>query len=103
MDTKTIIETKLTQQFSPHYLQVDNESHMHNVPSGSQSHFKVIVVSAEFNDKRLIQRHRLVNQCLADELQNGIHALAMHTFTAQEWSDKQDKEMQSPQCAGGGK
>lgn len=102
MDTKTIIEDKLKQQFSPDYLQVTNESHMHNVPAGSQSHFKVVVVSAEFNQKKLVQRHRLINQCLADELKSGIHALAIHTFTEQEWSDKQDKQMQSPQCAGGG-
>jgi BolA family transcriptional regulator, general stress-responsive regulator len=103
MTTKNIIEDKLNQQFSPNFLSVDNESHMHNVPAGSESHFKVVVVSDEFNDKRLVQRHRLINQCLAEELKNGIHALAIHTFTDKEWTDKQDKEMQSPQCAGGGK
>jgi len=40
---------------------------------------------------------------LAVELKSGIHALAIHTFTEDEWSAKQDKDMQSPQCHGGGK
>jgi len=98
-----IVKEKLNQQFSPGIVQVDNESHMHNVPAGSESHFKVVVVSDKFQEKSLIQRHRLINQCLAVELKSGIHALAIHTFTEDEWSAKQDKDMQSPQCHGGGK
>jgi BolA protein len=97
------VKEKLNQQFLPAFIKVDNESHMHNVPAGSESHFKVIVVSEQFQDKTLVQRHRLINHCLADELQSGIHALAIHTFTEKEWLAKQDKDMQSPQCHGGGK
>jgi len=103
MSMHEIVKEKLNQQFLPGLIQVDNESHMHNVPAGSESHFKVIVVSEQFKEKSLIQRHRLINHCLAEELKNGIHALAIHAFTENEWSAKQDKDMQSPQCQGGGK
>jgi BolA family transcriptional regulator, general stress-responsive regulator len=44
--------------FNPVFLDIINESHSHNVPRGSESHFKVVVISPEFEGKSLIQRHR---------------------------------------------
>ena len=102
MKIQTQITEKLTEQFSPTYLLVENESSSHNVPAGSESHFKVTVVSDEFQSKRLLQRHRLVNGCLADELANHIHALAIHTYTQEEWSS-QSAAPDSPNCLGGSK
>lgn len=95
------IESKLASRFSPHVLQVINESHRHNVPEGSESHFKVIIVSDEFNDKRSVSRHREVYQTLTHEMDNGVHALALHTFTLNEWDEQQDKALRSPGCRGG--
>jgi len=103
MSVQEIISHKLNDFFSPTRIEVENESHMHNVPPGSESHFKVLVVSELFQDKSLIQRHRLINQTLKDELQNNIHALAIHTFTEKEWAAREFKEMKSPPCHGGGK
>ncbi|KMV31303.1 transcriptional regulator BolA [Photobacterium swingsii] len=97
-----IIE-KLEHAFSPTHLDVVNESYMHNVPAGSESHFKVVIVCAEFEGKRLIARHRAVNSVLADELANHIHALAMHTYTDLEWKNMMDGAPLSPACQGGGK
>jgi BolA protein len=99
-----IIE-KLNKQFTPTHLVVDNESYKHNVPEGSESHFKVVVVSDDFVNKRLIQRHRAVNSCLADELANHIHALAIHTYTVDEWTELTQElsgAPDSPNCLGGG-
>ncbi|ASG04340.1 transcriptional regulator BolA [Vibrio anguillarum] len=98
-----IIEQKLHQAFHPDYLKVENESYMHNVPSGSESHFKVIVVSDRFEGMRLIGRHRQVNQVLAEELANHIHALSIHTYTPQEWQAQISGVPDSPMCMGGGK
>ncbi len=95
-----LIEQKLDHHFSPHHLQVINESYKHNVPEGSESHFKVVVVSDRFENLRLIARHRLVNQVLSDELAGGVHALSMHTLTKDEWKEQQIPE--SPDCMGGG-
>ena len=103
MNVQAVIEQKLKDGFKPSYLEVVNESSNHNVPAGSESHFKVVVVSEEFNNKALIARHRVVNQVLNAELQNQIHALAIHTYTEQEWLAKQGQSPDSPLCHGGSK
>lgn len=84
MGNKDTIERKL-QVLQPEFLEVNNESHKHNVPPGSESHFKVTVVSNAFQGKMLIKRHRMVNDILADELAQSIHALSLHTMTIEEW------------------
>lgn len=60
-DVKTFIEQQLTDAFAPDYLSVLDESHMHNVPPGAQSHFNVTVVTDAFNDMRRVARHQRVN------------------------------------------
>ncbi|MGF1907892.1 BolA/IbaG family iron-sulfur metabolism protein [Vibrio kasasachensis] len=96
------IQTKLHLQLSPVHLDVINESFKHNVAPGSESHFKVIVVSEQFKGLRLLARHRMINQALADELAHHIHALAIHTYTPEEWSEQQKAPL-SPMCLGGKK
>jgi len=104
MTVKASIEQKLLAAFSPLYLDVTNESNQHNVPVGSESHFKVIIVTNQFEKERLIKRHRLVNSVLAEELSEKIHALALHTYTEKEWHDNHaDNTPLSPNCLGGGK
>lgn len=96
-----VIEMKLRDELQPKFLKVINESDMHNVPRGSESHFKVTIVSDRFDGLRLVARHRLVNQTLADELANHIHALAIHTYTREEWQQKNQEIPESPMCLGG--
>ena len=102
MSIQATIEAKLAQAFETEFLQVENESHMHNVAPGSESHFKVTIVSNSFADQMLIKRHRQVNHALAEELQR-IHALALHTFSPEEWQQRQGRVNDSPNCRGGGK
>ena len=73
------IEQVLKDAFAPLHLEVLDESHMHNVPEDAQSHFKVTLVAEAFAGQSLIQRHRAVNQVLAGEIMDTIHALALHT------------------------
>ncbi len=96
------ITEKLKNALSPQHLEVINESHMHNVPPGSESHFKVIAVSEKFEAKMLVARHRLINKALEEELQGAIHALSLHTMTPSEWA-KKGAAPDSPPCMGGGK
>ena len=84
MTVQSDIETKLAQNINAKHLEVINESSNHNVPPGSESHFKVVLVSPDFDGKNLLARHRMVNAVLAEELQGKIHALALHTYTEQE-------------------
>lgn len=102
MTRQQTITDKLQQAFSPEHLEVENESHMHNVPEGSESHFKVTIVCNDFDGMMLIKRHRMVNEVLREELDGGIHALALHTMTMEEWF-KKGKAPDSPLCMGGSK
>lgn len=97
------IHDKLQAAFSPLHLEVLNESHMHNVPANSETHFKVTVVSDAFEGLRLIQRHRAINTALEAELAGPVHALAIHAFTQDGWEKKQGISPDSPNCLGGGK
>jgi BolA protein len=101
MSTQHTIEQKITRALNPLHLEVLNESHMHNVPPGSESHFKVTVVSEKFDGRMLVNRHRMVNEALAEELKGEIHALAMHTMTPEEWFEAGGGSADSPQCLGG--
>lgn len=98
---QNIIEEKLNKAITPDVLEVINESHMHSGPA-TESHFKVVAVSKEFEGKMLIARHRMINSALAEEL-NNIHALALHTMTPDEYFEKSGKVADSPQCEGGSK
>jgi BolA protein len=103
MQVQTLIETKLSQALSPFLLTVENESHMHAVPPNSETHFKVTVVTSMFDGQRLLARHRLVNQAVADELAGPVHALALHTYTLAEWEKKHGHVPDSPNCMGANK
>lgn len=96
------IERKLHEALAPTDLEVLNESHQHNVPPGSESHFRVTIVADGFAGQGLVARHRQVNRVLADELAGPVHALALHTYTPDEWAERQGSP-ESPPCLGGGK
>ena len=99
MSMQQQIENKLQQAFSPAHLEVLNESHMHRVSPGAESHFKVVLVSEQFAGQRSLARHRAVNSVLAEELSGGVHALALHTYTSEEWSLRGSAPRTAP-CVG---
>lgn len=103
MKIQNEIAEKLTQTLSPLHLEVLDESHMHNVPEGSESHFKVTIVSEQFIELPLIRRHRAVNHALSNGILNKIHALALHTMTPEEWFARGGQSPDSPPCLGGDK
>lgn len=89
MSLEARIVEKLTRQFSPSRLAVINESHLHagHHHSGSdhhgsfdgtgETHFRVRIVADAFAGMSRIARHRAVNDLLASELEEGVHALAI--------------------------
>lgn len=98
MSIQQAIETKLAKGLKPRHLEVINESHQHNVPKGSESHFKVVLVSDAFEGQSTVAQHRMVYSLLSDELQGEVHALALHTYTPSTWNAASP---QSPRCLGG--
>lgn len=85
------------------HQQVLNESYMHNVPKGAETHFKVILVAQAFEGKMLLARHRVVNALLDAELKCGVHALSIVAKTPGEWAASSGAVPPSPQCRGGSK
>jgi len=84
------ITAKLRKAFAPETLEVVNDSHRHAGHGGSpgtgESHFTVKVVSPAFAGKSRVERHRMVNAVLAEELAGKIHALAITALAPQERS-----------------
>jgi BolA protein len=91
------IEKKLSV-LSPIHIEVLNESHMHSVPENSETHFKVVLVSEEFEGQRAVKRHQRIYGLLESELAGTVHALALHLYTATEW---RGESPESPNCMGG--
>jgi BolA protein len=81
MSLEQNISQKLQEAFKPLELLVENESSSHRGHAGDdgsgQSHWRVSIVSAAFDGKSRLERQRMINEVLADELANHIHALAM--------------------------
>ncbi|MBP6123276.1 MULTISPECIES: transcriptional regulator BolA [Providencia] len=102
LDMQSCVSQKLQAAFEPIHLEVINESYQHNVLPGSESHFKVVLVSEKFENKRMLGRHREIYAILADELAGGIHALALHTYTPKEWEELANTALKSPACRGVG-
>jgi BolA protein len=94
------IEHKLRAAFVPTELAVHNESDQHSVPRGSETHFKVVIVSSAFANKLPVARHQLVYGVLAEELRSGVHALTITSRTPEEWSASSAVSA-SPRCLGG--
>jgi len=104
MSRKERIEQTLADDLKPMHMEVVDESHMHSVPEGAESHFKVLVVSEAFADENLVGRHRHINRLLRGELDAGMHALAIHAWTPEEWFERGGGPApESPQCMGGSK
>ena len=101
MTMQETIERKIETGFAPAHLEVINESGMHNVPPGSESHFKLVIVSDRFQGEGRIKRHQAVNKTLAEELGGGIHALSLLTLTPDEWRQRDGAVARSPECRGG--
>ncbi|MFA5957236.1 BolA family protein [Hyphomicrobium sp.] len=78
------LREKLMIGLRPTRLDVVNESELHaghrNSPGTGESHFRILIVSEAFSGKSRVDRHRLVNDLLKEELAGGVHALALSTI-----------------------
>tara|TARA_Y100000590_G_C15385160_1_gene887929 strand:+ start:380 stop:682 length:303 start_codon:yes stop_codon:yes gene_type:complete len=90
------IKNLLLSEFSPSVLKIVNESYMHNVPEGSESHFKLVIVSDEFKNLSNVKRHQEVYKVLS-EVMKSIHALSIHSFDNEEYKNN-PMILDSPNC-----
>lgn len=84
MSAEARMREKLIEGLSPIRLDIVNESELHaghrGSPGTGESHFRILVVAEAFAGKSRVDRHRMVNALLADELAGRVHALALKTF-----------------------
>ncbi len=84
MTAEQSMREKLIVGLNPTRLDIINESELHaghrSSPGTGQSHFRILIVSDAFTGKSRVERHRVVNALLADELAGRIHALALATY-----------------------
>src|SRR5580704_13646721 len=79
------MRSKLEAALAPERLEIEDQSHLHAGHSGArpggQTHFRIKVASARFIGKGRVERHRMVYALLADEIADGVHAIAIETRT----------------------
>ena len=104
MTVQSRIEQQLRAAFAPSILDVVNESANHSVPKGSETHFKVVVVSMAFEGTTAVKRHRLIYEAMGALMTKkpGVHALSIVAKTPHEWAEDESIR-ESPECAGGTK
>lgn len=98
MSMRDRIQTALGA-LEPQHLVVLDESHMHS--RGQETHYKAVIVSPAFAGLNAVKRHQKVYATLGD-LMGQFHALALHTYTPEEWVE-QGATPDSPTCRGGSK
>ena len=84
---KAEITRLLTESFEPETLGVDDESHLHEGHEGAKdgrSHFRVLIISEAFEEKSLLERHRMVYRTLGSLMRTDIHALAIDAWSPDE-------------------
>lgn len=100
MKLETLLKNSLATALNPSVLELENESHGHNVPRHSETHFRLVIVSEHFDGLSRVKRHQLVYKAADDALKQGVHALAMQCFTESEWAESPAR-LTSPPCKGG--
>ncbi|HBF08409.1 MAG: BolA family protein [Pseudomonadota bacterium] len=101
MSRAAILKQTFEQELNPQVIDLVDESHMHSGPA-LETHFKVTLVSEAFAGLNRVKRHQKVYGLVADEMTKGLHAIALHLFTPEEWAAK-GAVPDSPNCRGGEK
>lgn len=100
INVQSQIEAELAL-LNPIFMRIENESNMHSGPA-TDSHFKITMVADVFNGLRAVARHQKVYASLANQLAGPVHALALHLYSPDEWSEEVSVP-NSPTCKGGSK
>lgn len=90
MNLDSTIREKLSEQLEIDHLDLrdDTGGHLHHKTYEGGAHISAVIVSSNFTDRSLIERHKLVYSALGTMLKNEIHAFSMKTYTPEEWSQQ---------------
>jgi BolA protein len=100
MNIEQSLKEKVQTALSPLHLEIVNESSSHHRNPDGETHFKMLIVSSQFEGKSLVERQRSVQALFNEERAGGLHALTMKTLTPQEWEKNKTPAFESPTCQG---
>jgi BolA protein len=103
VDRQKRIQAMVSEAVNVAYIDLINESHKHSVPENSETHFKLTLVSHDFDKMSKVARHQKVYGAVSVLMQEGLHALALHTYSPDEWALLKQQIPESPDCMGGSK
>ena len=92
------IQTLVQENLNPLHLEIENESSQHSVPPGSETHFKILVISDIFIGFSRVDRQRKIHGLLDQEFKTGLHALTIRALTPDEWKKQGGTDFVSPAC-----
>ena len=98
MSVEEQIKQKLNSQLNVELLEVINESSFHQGPATAETHFRILVISSDFEGLSTVRRHQKIYKILADELSGPIHAFSQKTLTPKEWQESMSLSHASPNC-----
>lgn len=99
-DTARTLERLVRDALPLSHFELENESHRHSGPA-TDSHFKLVLVSGAFAGQRPVQRHQRIYALVRELMPVPVHALALHTYTPEEWQQRGGEANPSPNCRGG--
>ena len=84
------IKKRISSKMNVDQIEIIDQSHQHagHTQNTGGGHYKAIIISDDFNNKNLVERHRMVYDALGDLMQNEIHAFSMNTLTVSEFNNK---------------
>lgn len=89
---KNIIHNKITANINVFYLKIYNDSKKHKLKKNFLQHYRIILVSKNFNNIELLQRHKKIYSILKIYIPNYIYALQMHLYNIHEWMSLPNKK-----------
>lgn len=91
----------VNDQFDVSHFELINESHLHS-GTNPETHFKLVLASGDFEGLSKVKRHQAVYGLTGELMAQGLHALALHLYTPEEWAETSQAPA-SPNCMGGSK
>ncbi|WP_343182440.1 BolA family protein [Buchnera aphidicola] len=91
-----MIIKKIKKFFFTQIIKIYDNSIYHRMHD-DKKHLSILIVSDDFHNMKMIERHQKIYKLLRKEMKNEIYALSIHTYTMQEWK-KKNKKMNHIRC-----
>jgi BolA protein len=95
------IKKYLISQIKIKFIEIYDNSRSHNYAQNKLTHLKIIIVSNDFVNQKIINRHRTVFSQLSQIIKEKIYSITLYTYTSNEWKNKKYKIHNYSNCLKG--